>query len=311
MKYRPKHIVEYVLLRIISGLVNLLPYRGALAVGWMLAGFAFYVCQFRRSETIRRMRSVFGDRFSTPEYHRMAWTCCRNLMFHVIEILRSKKTTLEWCNQHFEYAETIKTLKQQVASGTGAVIATSHTGNWDLGAFAIAQNEIPLLVVVAKQRNPLVNAYFDRIRSAPFMTSLTRGKPGVLKGIVTHLRNGNMLGIVPDARMKTPDLEMPFLGGNANLGAGMASFARMVGVPIILVIVDRIGWTKHRIRIFQKVEPNLTLDKQTDIHRMTAIVLDHINREIRTAPEQWFWYNKRWILDPVKQDLKRTEQELS
>jgi hypothetical protein len=35
MKHRPKHIIEYVLLRGLLGLVNVLPLRVALAVGWL------------------------------------------------------------------------------------------------------------------------------------------------------------------------------------------------------------------------------------------------------------------------------------
>jgi hypothetical protein len=35
MKHRPKHIIEYVLLRGMLGVVNVLPLRLALAVGWL------------------------------------------------------------------------------------------------------------------------------------------------------------------------------------------------------------------------------------------------------------------------------------
>jgi len=32
---------------------------------------------------------------------------------------------------------------------------------------------------------------------------------------------------------------------------------------------------------------------------MTAAVLSEIERAIRQDPGQWFWYNRRWVLDPV------------
>ena len=311
MKYSRKHIVEYALLRTVAGVVNLLPYRAALCIGWFIAAIAFYVCQFRKAETIRRMQLVFGDRYALREYHHMAWINCRNLAFHVIEILRSEKATQKWCNQVFDAEEAFAVLKRQADSGKGGIIATPHMGNWDLAAIAIAQNEIPMLSIVARQRNPLINGYFDRMRSAPCLKSLTRGDPGVLKAIVRNLREGSMFGILPDARMKTSDLEMPFLGGTANLGGGMASFARMTGVPIFLIVVTREGWAKHRIRIFPAVEPDMTLDKKTDVHRMTAIVLEHIEREIRATPAQWFWYNKRWILDPVSIPQGKTKRDIT
>jgi lauroyl/myristoyl acyltransferase len=32
---------------------------------------------------------------------------------------------------------------------------------------------------------------------------------------------------------------------------------------------------------------------------MTQQVLTIVEEAIRADPGQWFWYNKRWILDPV------------
>ena len=41
------------------------------------------------------------------------------------------------------------------------------------------------------------------------------------------------------------------------------------------------------------------LSKEDDILRMTSLVMKHVEDAIRQDPGQWFWFNKRWILDPV------------
>jgi lauroyl/myristoyl acyltransferase len=33
---------------------------------------------------------------------------------------------------------------------------------------------------------------------------------------------------------------------------------------------------------------------------MTQQVMDIITQAILADPGQWFWYNKRWVLEPVK-----------
>jgi lauroyl/myristoyl acyltransferase len=38
--------------------------------------------------------------------------------------------------------------------------------------------------------------------------------------------------------------------------------------------------------------------------RMTKAVMKTIDAAIRRNPEQWFWYNGRWILDPVSKSTK-------
>ncbi len=54
------------------------------------------------------------------------------------------------------------------------------------------------------------------------MTVLERGS-GTLRRIIKLLRGGNVLAILPDVRVYTPDLQ-PFLGSTANVGRGMAIF---------------------------------------------------------------------------------------
>ena len=289
------------LLRIIAGLVCIQPYRGALCLGWTIAGIGFHIFGFRKAETLRRMKIAFGDRFTEKQYRHMAWISCRNMAFNVIDILRAPIATLAWCKRVYDYTETMDILGKQTDEGKGGVLAAPHMGCWDLASVAYGVNNIPVFSIVARQRNPLVNEYFDRIRCAPGTEALSRGTPGILRTIARRLKAGEVLAILPDARLKTPGLKIPLLGGTANLGTGMATFARMANVPIFPIIVTREGWARHRIRTLPSIDPEMTLDKQTDVHRMTSLVMETFDREIQAAPEQWFWFNKRWVLDPVSE----------
>ena len=106
------------------------------------------------------------------------------------------------------------------------------------------------------------------------------------------------LAILPDARMNEGGMALPFLGDHANLGTGMALFARHAGVPIFPCVVIRIGWTRHQAYGFPPLWPDRTMDKKADIKRLTAAVVQLMDKVIQEHPEQWFWFNKRWVLDP-------------
>jgi lauroyl/myristoyl acyltransferase len=305
MKYRPAHVIEYILLRIVAFILCILPHRAALAFGWMIAAVAYHGFGFRRAETLRRMRIVFGNKFTDTQYRRMAWVSARNTVFNTVETLRIPRTTREWCNHIFDYAEAMKLVKDYTReSGKGCIIALPHMGNWDLAGIAYALNDIPIFVITAKQKNPLVSKYFDDARARSGMVTYSRGEQSDLREMAKHLRRGGVLAILPDARMRTPGIKMPLLGGTANLGTGMGIFARMASVPIFPIIITRKGWTKHHIRPFPALEPDMTLDKKEDVRRMTAFVMNIFDREIQAAPEQWFWINSRWVLDPVKASRK-------
>ncbi len=304
MKHRPKHIVEYVLLRGVTFIVCVLPYRAALALAWGLAALAFHVFRFRRTKVIKRMEGVFGDRFTPSEYRHMAWVACRNMVFSAIETLRAPRVTRRWCHRVFEYEEAQKPVREHLATGRGCIIALPHMGSWDLASIAYALDGIPIVIIPGRQRNPLANAYFDGVRRRAGIEIYPRGETLSTRKVMHSIRKGKVLAIMPDARMKTPGIEMPLLGGTANLGAGMATFARIAGVPIFPVIITREGWARHRIRPLPTVEPDMTLDKKADVQRMTAVVLKEVDREIQAAPEQWFWFNSRWVLDPVAEPKK-------
>ena len=301
MKYRLKHLVEYGALRAVSGLVNILPYRAALAVGWGVAWLAFHVGRFRRAEAARRIREVFGARVADREVRRIAWLSLRNLMFTAVDIMRTPFINLDTIGKIADYRETTRVLKAHHATGRGAIVALPHMGAWELPGRAMVLEGIPFFSVAGKQRNPLFDHYVNSTRERSGMPILMRGA-STLREVIRRLKGGSMLALLPDLRMRTEAVKVRFLGKEANIGAGMALFARHAGVPIFPAIITRVGWTRHVARIYPPVVGDLSADKEADVQRMTQAVMDIVSEAVLAEPEQWFWYNKRWVLEPVESE---------
>ncbi|MEI6148623.1 MAG: lysophospholipid acyltransferase family protein [bacterium] len=299
MKTRLKHRVEYVVLRGVAGLVGVLPYRAALAVGWGLAGIGFHAVRFRRREAERRIREVFGGRYTDRQVRQIAWQSLRNLLFTAVDIIRTPSTTLAFLKGVADYDEFLRQVATHHATGRGAIIAVPHMGAWELPGRAMLLSGLPLFSVAGKQRNPLFDQYLNTTRERSGIPITMRGA-STLRAIITRLKAGDFLALLPDVRMRTEAVKVRFLGKEANLGAGMALFARHAGVPIYPVIVTRVGWARHAARIYPPIFPDPSLDKQADVQRMTQQVMDIITQAILADPGQWFWYNKRWVLEPVK-----------
>lgn len=301
MRYRVKHLVEYGALRLLAALLNVLPYRAALAVAWLLAACAFNMVRFRQRETRRRIREVFGEELARREVRRIAWLSMRNIAFNMVEMMRAPRIDTHWVDRHIpDFKEHIPAVKELVKQHGGAVIAVPHTGNWDLAGWACHRYGVSMFSIAGKQKNPLVNRWINRQRESG-MTVLERGG-GTLKQIVRLLRSGHVLAILPDVRVYTPDLKLPFLGATANFGRGMAMFAISAKVPIILAFLRRDGWTRHNFSYLPPIFPDATLGRDEDARRITLEVVTRVDEAIRAAPEQWFWYNKRWILTPVNEE---------
>jgi KDO2-lipid IV(A) lauroyltransferase len=309
MKYRIKHLIEYGFIRAIAWLVNVLPYRLALAVGWKWAWLGFHVVRFRRAEADRRIREVFGDRFTPRERRRIAWLSLRNILFTAVDIMRTPFISQVQLNKISDYEQLLNKMLEHYKTGQGGVFALPHMGAWELPGRAITLRGVPMFSVAGKQRNPLFDDYLNSTREKSGMPILMRGA-STLKDIIRRLKAGQMLAILPDVRMRTEAVKVRFLGKEANIGGGMAMFARHANVPVLPVIVTRVGWTRHVAQIYPPVWSDPALDKETDIQQMSQKVMDIVSDAIMAQPEQWFWYNKRWVLEPVEKDENPMDKEL-
>jgi KDO2-lipid IV(A) lauroyltransferase len=279
-----------------AAVMSVLPYRLAITLGWLVAVIGFYGVRFRRKEAERRIRLVFSQ-YDDAIVKKVAWESFRNLIFTAVDIIRSPELTLD-AFQAMADCDFFETLKSQRESGKGAVIAVPHMGSWELAGRAMQLLGMPVFSVAGKQRNPLFDQYLNETRERAGIPITMRGA-STLRTIINRLEHGGFLAVLPDVRMPTEGVRAGFLGGEVNVGPGMAMFARHTGVSIYPIIMRRVGWVRHIGHVFPAITPDETLEKQADIKRMTQQVLTIVEEAIRADPGQWFWYNKRWILDPV------------
>lgn len=297
MKYRPKHIAEYVLLRSMAGFVNIIPYRAAMFIGWINTLIAFYVIRYRVGMAKSRIRAVFGDKYTEKEINRIAWLSLLNISLMIIEMLRVHRVDLAWLRRHTNFSDCIDDLKSKLSETNGGIVAVPHTGNWELAAVALHLHGFPIFTVVANQSNPLTTRYLQKLRHGPGIDTVVRGD-GAMKSVLARLRAGELVAMLPDVRAKKKGVSVPFLGGVANIPAGMASFARHANVPIVACAILRHGWATTEALVLDPIVPDPSIDKRTDIERMTKEVMKILDGVVQKNPEQWFWFNKRWILDP-------------
>lgn len=298
MSHRPKHIAEYVLLRGLLAIVNVLPLRLALAVGWLLGALFFYVLRFRAAEAQRRLKEVFGDRFTAKERRRIAWLSFRNICFNAVEAARFHKLTPEQMRRMPLYRSIEKVHSAYKQNGP-LIVATAHMGNWDLAGVASKLDGLPIFSIARRQKNPLTDELLNKMRNATGM-EVVLNDSRVLQNVVRQLKKGGVLAILPDVRSRTEALAIDFLGGQANLSAGAALFAQMANCPIYPVVLIRRGWTQHDCQVFEPIAPDPTLDRNADRLRIMQKLVSIFDAEIHAHPEQYFWFNKRWVLDPIK-----------
>ncbi len=297
MKYRLKHLVEYGALKSICGLLNLLPEQAAMRFGIGLAWLAKGPMRSRIHAARDRIREVFGSNLSDKEVKRIAWISLRNTFLNGVEVIRMGKIDRAWAEQHIADLNSIEPLRAHLQSGRGAILVVPHMGNWDLAAVVTRLLDLPVFLIVGHQKNPLTDAYINRMRRKPGIETISR-HDGPLRQAIRRLRAGQVLAFMTDTRSRAPGVYVSYLGKEANVVGGMALFARQADVPVFPAVTIREGTYHHRWKVFEPIYPDNTLDKQEDARRMTQAVMNVYDREVRARPDQYFWYNKRWVLEP-------------
>ncbi|MFA5688473.1 MAG: hypothetical protein WC959_04930 [Kiritimatiellales bacterium] len=296
MKYRPKHIAEYIAVRAALAVINILPLRAALALGWLASVLFFYVFRFRTAKAVARLEEVFGDRFSPRERRRIARLSFRNLCFNAVESARFYKLTPKKLKR-MPFYQSIEDFHREHKNSGPLILVTAHMGNWDLAGVGCRLAGMPIFSIARRQKNPLTDKLLNNMRNATGMEVILNDSR-VLQNVVRKLKAGGVLAILPDVRSQTEALTIDFLGGKANLGAGAALFAQLANCPVYTAILIRHGWTRHEAKVFDPITPDPALDRHADRQRIMQTVMTHITEEVFKHPEQYFWFNKRWVMDP-------------
>ncbi len=298
MKKNPIQInVEYGLLRGACALVNALPYRVAMLLAKGVGIFAFDILRFKRKRTLSRIRGVFPEK-SPKECRAIARKSLINVLQIAIEMIRAPYLNQKWMDKHVISGRYYKDkLEAHLTNGRGAVVMVPHSGNWYMAAWSMAKYGIRLCAIAAKQRNPKIDAWMKR-QYGDFDV-VERGKAKTLVDIKEAILNGRVFAILPDLRVPQPDVEVGFLGGKANVSHAGAMFAVACEVPLIVAAMRRKGG-KHEFVHLGTLHPNPTAtDKRAEAARITRDAFKMLDSEVKAHPEQWFWYNKRWILQPL------------
>ena len=292
---RWRHSGEYALGRSLQGLISVLPERGAAGMGETLGGLVRWPLGIRRSVVEANLRRAFpaaGDEW----IERTAKATFRHLGREAVAILRLARATPAEIRERTEM-HGMDVLREALGEGRGALLFTGHLGNWEIGAASIAARGLPMAAVVKRLRNRLIDARIDGIRQALGVETLDQREAP--RQLPRMLRRGYVIGIVADQDARRAGVWVPFFGHPASTHRGPALFALRLGAPIFASFVRRLPGRVARYRIeLERVSLPQTGELDADVRTLTATLTTHLETAIRAAPEQYFWFHKRWKTPP-------------
>ena len=299
MKYRPKHIAEYLLLRAFMLPIAVLPYRVALAFGAGLAWLAHFVFRFRTDEARIRIKEVFGERYADTEIKKLAWHAMRDTAFHFVEHVRMPKINEAWLKKHAPSVFPLHKELEEIRKDKPIILAVVHMGNWDLAGVGLEVLGMPSFFIMREQRNPLTNNFINKMRTVRGSQVIERDDRKLYHKVIAYLKSGMTMAILVDLRSATPAMDAQFLGQPANIATGVGRMAKQADAIVVPCAVLRHGWTQHEWKVLDPIYPDPELSKKEDGNRITQLALNQLSEQVLKRPDLFFWFNKRWVLQPL------------
>ena len=287
-----RHILEYAVFRLVTGVIHVLPTGVSVRLARGLASMNSLLIRPRLAKAEQRIEEVFGSTVTEAERRRIAREAWSNLHLNAVELVIARRLLAN--EQDFANVVGLDRLEKHLATGRGAVIAMAHVGNWELAGLAARRRGVPIFFLARRQNNPLMEAHLARLRQHFGVTAIDRDSH-MLRDIVRRLKGGEVLAILTDLRARRGGLPIRFLGKVVWLPEGAAAFARMARVPVFPATARRTEGHRHEWTIHEPIEPGSNVSSDG---LMMQRIMDTFDGFIRKYPDQFFWFNARWVLQP-------------
>jgi Kdo2-lipid IVA lauroyltransferase/acyltransferase len=288
------HRLEYGATRALEALVAALPRGAADRLGARIGASVHRPLGIRRSVVVSNLRRAFPEA-SDAWIERTAREAYRHLGRETAATMRMAKLTRDEviaCTEMVGWDDFVAAVEE----GRGVVVMTGHFGNWEMGAASMAVRGVRFTAIVQAQSNTLVNARLDAARHRLGVETIERGVAPRL--VPRALRDGYAVGIVSDQDAWEAGVWVPFFGVPSSTHRGPALFALRSGAPVFTIAAYRVpGELRYRV-VLERVPVRRSGSLADDIVGLTADLAARLEAAIRLAPEQYFWFHRRWKTPP-------------
>ncbi len=104
----------------------------------------------------------------------------------------------------------------------------------------------------------------------------------------------------------------PFFGREAMTTPAPAMLALKLGSVLLPACNERLPGSRFRMTIHPPLAFTPTGDQDRDVHALTCLINDQVEKMVRSRPSQWLWIHRRWPTSRAQDRIggKRTVQAL-
>ena len=219
----------------------------------------------------------------------------RNFGKYVIDFVHFPSITREEIKHRLRFDQW-EAFNEAAQAGRGIIVATIHFGVWDFGAAALAAYGYPVNAIAETFPYPPMNDLVQgsRAKLGTNVIGHDRMGPTVFKA----LRSGEILALLVDvASSEATGIRVDFFGAPALVSPAAARIALRTNALVMPAVVLR--GPEDDVEIRPIIDTSLrdftpTGDEARDVHELTRLIMQSMEKTIRQHPDQWFIFRRLW-----------------
>ena len=156
---------------------------------------------------------------------------------------------------HFTLLEE-ETFADLSTRDTGFVLLTAHAGNWQIAMTTLGRIGKNVYLVMHPEHNAAVKESLTISSEGAFIDTIPpAGGPGNVVKIIKLLKDGHIVSFMGDRPYDAATGEVTFMGDRAAFPLGAFSVAAAAGVPVVMLLASRTGFTSYTVDFTHVMTP--------------------------------------------------------
>ncbi|MCB0332910.1 MAG: lysophospholipid acyltransferase family protein, partial [Bdellovibrionales bacterium] len=282
------------LLKVLFSLLGLLPLFLrrwiALFVGYLIGSLPLRDRNVAVLQIKRFLPDVPAEKTARRVFQSISQTLLESI--NLTPLLNNVESCIECPNSKF--------IDELLSRERPIVALTAHTGNWELMAAYMVKRGVPLATVGRPAHNDSLQKLLADIRAQYGVKTLWRNKQNSLKDLLVELREGKTVAALIDQDTRVSSVFSPFFGVPARSPSGLVALGKRFQASLVTAFNVRTGPSRYTIFV-EELDSSLTIEQMVDEFNLR---LEHI---VRSYPEQWVWFHKRWRSSPEHGTLSTSQ----
>ena len=282
--------------------VRRIPVRLSHAIGRCGTWLAWKLMGRTTEAVVDNLRAVRPD-LDRKGLERLALLTYRSYARDTIDFIQALGTPAESLRRRFSGLDPVA-LDRVLAPGKGAIVATAHFGNWELGGLALSRlyGFAPTVVAMAEP-SETINRIRRSLRADMGIRTLE-----VRHDLFTALEIRRLLGenrvvaLLLDRHVGRDRIAVRFLDRQAFFLRTPALLACLSGAPLLPCFILRQPDESFRVMIADPIWVDADADRSVAIREATQSFASVLEGQVRRFPHLWYQFYSYWRAQEVAED---------